>query len=128
MCLYRRCRELFPATQDQVAWVVTMNIVATAVVTPMSGWLVVRFGERRVILYCLMAFGLASVGCGVANSLPELVGYRILQGAFGAPLAPVTQTLVQASFPQAPTRPRYRDLGSRRGVGPRGWRQLLVAI
>ena len=41
----------FSATQDQVAWVVTMNIVATAVVTPMSGWLVVRFGERRVILY-----------------------------------------------------------------------------
>ena len=108
----------FSATQDQVAWVVTMNIVATAVVTPMSGWLVVRFGERRVILYCLMAFGLASVGCGVANSLPELVGYRILQGAFGAPLAPVTQTLVQASFPRHRHGPAIAIWGLGAVLGP----------
>ena len=90
----------FSATQDQVAWVVTMNIVATAVITPMTGWLVVRFGERQLILWCLVMFGLASLGCGLANSLPELVGYRMLQGAFGAPLAPVTQTIVQGSFPR----------------------------
>ena len=108
----------FSATQDQVAWVVTMNIVATAVVTPMSGWLVVRFGERRVILYCLIAFGLASLGCGVANSLSELVGYRILQGAFGAPLAPVTQTLVQASFPRHRHGPAIAIWGLGAVLGP----------
>ncbi|HIN17107.1 MAG TPA: MFS transporter, partial [Gammaproteobacteria bacterium] len=80
----------FSATQDQVSWVITMNIVATAVVTPMAGWLVARFGERRLILFSVLGFALSSLACGVAQSLNELVFYRVLQGGFGAPLVPIT--------------------------------------
>ena len=63
----------FSATQDQVSWVVTMNIVATAVVTPMAGWLVTRFGERRLILFSVLGFALSSLACGLAQSLDCLL-------------------------------------------------------
>ena len=75
------------ATQDQIAWIVTFNIVATAVATPLTGWLTARFGQRRLLLSALSAFTLFSLACGLATSLPELVFYRVGQGAAGAPLA-----------------------------------------
>jgi len=86
------------ATQDQIAWVVTSNIVATAIVTPMAGWLVSRFGWRRLCLACVLAFAAASAGCGFANSLETLVLFRALQGAFGAPLVPVSQAIVLDTY------------------------------
>ena len=88
------------ATQDQVAWVVTSNIVATAVVTPMTGWLVARFGWRRLCLGCVAAFTAASAACGLADSLETLVFWRALQGAFGAPLVPVSQAILLAAYPK----------------------------
>ncbi len=89
------------ATQDQIAWVVTFNIVATAVVTPMSGWLVGRFGRRRVVIACIIGFALASLMCGLAGSLEALVIYRILQGGAGAPLVPISQAIVLDTYPKA---------------------------
>lgn len=89
------------ATQDQIAWVVTFNIVATAVATPLTGWLTTRFGQRRVLLVAVSAFTFASLLCGLATSLPELVFYRIAQGAAGAPLAPLCQAIVLAAYPQS---------------------------
>jgi len=88
------------ATQDQVAWIVTSNIVATAVATPMAGWLVSRFGWRRVCLGCVATFTLASAACGLADSLEALVLFRALQGAFGAPLVPVSQAIVLDTYPR----------------------------
>ena len=88
------------ATQDQIAWVVTSNIVATAIATPMAGWLVARFGWRRLCLFCVLAFAAASAGCGFAPSLEALVLCRALQGAFGAPLVPVSQAIVLDSYPR----------------------------
>jgi DHA2 family multidrug resistance protein len=88
------------ATQDQIAWVLTSNLVATAVVTPMAGWLVSRFGWRKLCLGCVVGFAAASLGCGVADSLETLVLYRALQGAFGAPLVPVSQAIVLDSYPK----------------------------
>ena len=88
------------ATQDQIAWVVTFNIVATAVVTPMSGWLVGRFGRRRLVLVCIVLFALASLLCGLADSLEALVFYRILQGGCGAPLVPISQAIVLDTYPK----------------------------
>lgn len=88
------------ATQDQIAWVVTFNIVATAVVTPTAGWLSGWLGRRRVMIIAVVGFGLASVLCGMANSLEELVFYRILQGGFGAPLVPISQAIVVDTFPK----------------------------
>ena len=88
------------ATQDQIAWVITFNIVATAVCTPMTGWLVSRFGQRRVMLFGLLGFTLATAMCGFATSLGELVIYRVIQGAMGAPLIPLSQAIVLDSYPQ----------------------------
>lgn len=86
------------STPDQIAWIVTFNIVATAVVTPMAGWLAVRFGRRRLMICGIVGFGCSSVLCGLATSVPELVIYRIGQGAFGAPLVPLCQAIVIETF------------------------------
>ncbi|MEM6624019.1 MAG: DHA2 family efflux MFS transporter permease subunit [Pseudomonadota bacterium] len=86
------------STPDQIAWIVTFNIVATAVVTPMAGWLAARFGRRRLMIWAIIGFGASSVLCGLATSVPELVIYRIGQGAFGAPLVPLSQAIVIESF------------------------------
>jgi DHA2 family multidrug resistance protein len=88
------------ATQDQIAWVVTANIVATAVMTPLAGWLVARFGRRRLCNACVIAFGAASLACGLADSLGQLVLARVLQGAVGAPLVPVSQAIVLDTYPK----------------------------
>ncbi len=87
------------ATQDQIALVVTFNIVATAVATPLTGWLTARFGQRRVLLTCVATFTLATLMCGFAGSLEMLVFFRVLQGMCGAPLAPLSQSIVLASYP-----------------------------
>jgi DHA2 family multidrug resistance protein len=88
------------ATQDQIAWVVTFNIVATAVVTPMSGWLATRLGRRRLMLGAVIGFAVASLLCGLATSVEELVFYRILQGACGAPLVPMSQSILLDTYPR----------------------------
>src|SRR5258705_12394570 len=74
------------ATQDEIAWAMTFNILATAIVTPMTGWLVARFGEKRVMVYSIACFTVATLLCGMAQSLEMLVLWRILQGAAGAPV------------------------------------------
>ena len=67
------------ATQDQITWVVTFNIVATAVATPLTGWLVGRFGRRRLLIYAIIGFAIASLACGLADSLGALIFFRVLQ-------------------------------------------------
>jgi MFS transporter, DHA2 family, multidrug resistance protein len=89
------------ATQDQIAWVVTFNIVATAVVTPMSGWLAGRFGQRNLVIASVVLFALASLACGLATSLESLIAFRIMQGGFGAPLVPISQAIVLQTYPKA---------------------------
>lgn len=90
----------FSATQDQIAWVVTFNLLATAVVTPMTGWLVNRFGQRSVMLVGVAGFTLATVGCGISENLVPLVLFRVVQGAFGAPLVPLGQAITLDIFPK----------------------------
>jgi len=85
-------------TPDQIAWIVTFNIVATAIVTPIAGWLAARFGRRRLMIWGIVGFGVSSVMCGLATSVAELVIYRIGQGAFGAPLVPLCQAIVLERF------------------------------
>lgn len=87
------------STPDQIAWIVTFNIVATAIVTPIAGWLAAVFGRRRLMIGAVIGFGVSSVLCGLASSVPELVVYRIGQGAFGAPLVPLSQAIVLETFP-----------------------------
>ena len=88
------------ATQDEIAWAMTFNILATAVVTPMTGWLVSRFGAKRVMVWSVGSFTLATLLCGMAQSLEVLVLWRVLQGGAGAPLVPLSQSILFATFPR----------------------------
>ena len=88
------------ATQDQIALIVTFNIVATAVATPTTGWLVARFGQRNVMLWSVFGFTVATYLCGTAGGLGALVGYRIAQGACGAPLVPLAQAIALSIYPR----------------------------
>lgn len=87
------------ATADEVSWVVTFNILATAIVTPMTGWLTGRFGIRNVMIWSVAGFTFATLMCGFAHSLETLVFWRILQGAFGAPSTPLAQSILLDTYP-----------------------------
>ncbi len=88
------------ATPDQIAWVMTFNILATVVVTPITGWFTSRFGWRNVMLYSMVGFTVATMLCGLAGSLESLVVYRIFQGGFGAPVVPLAQAIILSTFPR----------------------------
>src|ERR1700758_2937024 len=80
------------ASADQITWVLTSYIVAAAIVTPLTGWMAERLGRKRLFLLSVGGFTLASMLCGIASSLPQIVVFRMLQGVFGAPLVPLAQT------------------------------------
>jgi len=82
------------ATQEQMSWVLTSYIVAAAIMTPLSGWLATQFGRRHVFLASIFGFTLASVLCGVAQTLPQIVLFRFLQGLAGAALIPMSQAVL----------------------------------
>ena len=82
------------ATQDQMTWVLTSYIIAAAVMTPLSGWLASRFGRKSVFLISIVGFTIASALCGVAQSLPQIVLARLLQGLCGAALVPMSQAVL----------------------------------
>ncbi len=106
------------ATQDQIAWVVTFNILATAVVTPMTGWLEAKFGRHRVMIVGLALFTLSTMACGLAQGLLPLVLYRIAQGATGAPLIPLGQAIVLDTFPRHQHRLATSVFGMGVVIGP----------
>ncbi|MFI5000742.1 MAG: DHA2 family efflux MFS transporter permease subunit [Reyranellales bacterium] len=88
------------ATQEQVAWVITSYIVAAAIATPLAGFCAVRFGVRRILVSSVIGFTIASMLCGAAQSLPQLVMFRTLQGICGAALVPLSQTLMMEAYPR----------------------------
>ena len=88
------------ATQDQVSWVLTSYIVAAAIATPATGWLSSMLGRRRLLLIAIGGFTLASVLCGIATGIGEMVVFRLLQGLFGAALVPVSQSTLLDVFPR----------------------------
>jgi MFS transporter, DHA2 family, multidrug resistance protein len=89
------------AAQDQIAWVLTSYIVAVAIMTPLTGWLAGRFGIKYVFLFSVAGFTVASALCGSATSLTQLVTYRLIQGACGAGLVPLSQSvLLQINPPE----------------------------
>lgn len=93
-------RGALSATQDEISWVITLNLMATAIATPMTAWLAGRLGWRAMMLGTVAGFTIASFLCGLANSLETLILARILQGAFGAPIAPLGQAILLATFPR----------------------------
>src|SRR6202041_2401016 len=82
------------ASQDEIAWVLTSYIVAAAIMTPPTGYLAGRYGIKRVFLVSIAGFTIASILCGMAQSLVQIVLFRVLQGLFGAALVPLSQTVL----------------------------------
>ncbi|MCM8730135.1 DHA2 family efflux MFS transporter permease subunit [Hephaestia sp. GCM10023244] len=82
------------ASPDQITWVLTSYIVAAAIMTPLTGWLAGRFGRKRLMQISIVGFTIASGLCGIATNLSELVGFRLLQGIFGAALVPMSQAIL----------------------------------
>ena len=80
------------AAQDQVTWVLTSYIIATAIMMPLSGWISEKIGRKRMLMLSIGGFTVASMLCGLATNLPEIVLFRILQGLAGASLMPMSQT------------------------------------
>ena len=88
------------ATLDQINWVLTSYIVAAAITTPLTGFAVARFGRKPIFIGSVIGFTVASVLCGLAGSLNQMVIYRLLQGVFGAPLVPLSQSVLLDSYPR----------------------------
>lgn len=88
------------ATREQIAWVLTSYIVAAAIMTPVTGVLAARFGRKRLFVGSVIGFTLASMLCGSAVSLDQIVVFRVLQGAFGAALVPLSQAVLLDTYPR----------------------------
>ena len=88
-------------TQDQINWVLTSYIVAAAIMTSPLGWMAARFGRKKLFIVCTAGFTVASMLCGVALSIEQMVAYRLLQGVFGAALVPLSQAVMLDIFPPA---------------------------
>ena len=86
-------------TQDQVSWVLTSYIVAAAIMTAPLGWISARFGRKKVFIVCAAGFTVASMLCGIAQGIEEMVLFRLLQGVFGAALVPLSQAVMLDAFP-----------------------------
>jgi MFS transporter, DHA2 family, multidrug resistance protein len=89
----------FGAAPDQITWVLTSYIVAAAIMTAPVGWLSARYGRKTLFIACLSGFTVASMLCGLANSLNQMVLFRLLQGAFGAGLVPLSQATLLDLYP-----------------------------
>ena len=87
------------ATLYQINWVLTSYIVAAAVMTPPTGWLADRLGRKRLFLITIAGFTAVSMLCGMAQTLEQMVVFRLLQGVFGAPLVPLSQAILLDTYP-----------------------------
>ena len=87
------------ASADQITWVLTSYIIAAAIMTPTTGWLAGRFGRKRVFLISIVGFTVASALCGAAQNLDQIVIFRVLQGAFGAAMPPLSQAVMLDTYP-----------------------------
>ncbi len=88
------------ATQDQISWVLTSYIVAAAIFMPLTGILTARFGRKRIFMWAVVGFTIASMLCGAAQSLTQIVLFRLLQGVFGASLVPLSQAVLLDTYPR----------------------------
>jgi DHA2 family multidrug resistance protein len=89
------------ATTDEATWVLTSYLVSNAIILPASNWFSLRFGRKRFLMFCVGVFTLASFACGAAPSLILLLLFRVVQGAGGGALQPISQAILLESFPPA---------------------------
>tara|TARA_R110000824_G_scaffold366730_3_gene555811 strand:+ start:76466 stop:77998 length:1533 start_codon:yes stop_codon:yes gene_type:complete len=86
------------ATQDQISWVLTSYIIAAAIATPATGFLSQRFGRKRLLAISIVGFTVTSMLCGAAQTLEEIVIFRLAQGAFGAAFVPLSQAIMLDTY------------------------------
>src|SRR5580698_5185111 len=79
------------ASADEITWVLTSYVVAAAIMTAPVGWMAVRFGRKKLYIACLLGFTVTSMMCGAAQSLQQIVVFRLMQGMCGAALVPLAQ-------------------------------------
>jgi DHA2 family multidrug resistance protein len=87
------------ATVDESTWVLTSYLVANAIVLPMTGWLARNFGRKRLLMTSVTGFTISSLLCGLAPNLPTLVFFRLVQGATGGAMQPLSQAVLLEAFP-----------------------------
>jgi len=87
------------ASVDEASWALTSYLVANAIILPMTGWLANFFGRKRMLLAAVFGFTAASFLCGLATSLPMLIFFRVIQGATGGALQPLSQAVMLEAFP-----------------------------
>ena len=88
------------SSNDESTWVLTSYLVSNAIVLPLTGWFSRLFGRKRFYITCVLVFIVSSLLCGIAPSLPLLVFFRVLQGAGGGGLQPVSQAILVENFPR----------------------------
>ncbi len=106
------------ATQDQISWVLTSYIVASAICLPLTGFLSDKFGRKRLFVWSVIGFTLTSMLCGAAQSLEQIVLFRLLQGVFGAALVPLSQSVLLDSYPREKHGPAMAMWGMGVMLGP----------
>ncbi len=89
------------ASRDQITWVLTSYIIAAAIMTAPVGWMAARFGKKNFLITAIAGFTIASMLCGAAQSLEQMVVFRIIQGMFGAALGPLSQAVMLDMYPPA---------------------------
>jgi DHA2 family multidrug resistance protein len=89
------------ASQDQITWVLTSYIIAAAIMTAPVGWITARFGKKNFFITSLAGFTIASMLCGAATSLEQMILFRLIQGVFGAALGPLSQAVMLDMYPPA---------------------------
>jgi len=87
------------ASFDEITWVLTSYVIAAAIMTAPVGWMAVRFGRKRLFIACLAGFTISSMLCGAAQSLTQIVAFRLLQGMCGAALVPLSQATMLDIYP-----------------------------
>src|ERR1700748_2730029 len=87
------------ASRDQITWVLTSYIIAAAIMTAPVGWFAARFGKKAFLITSLAGFTIASMACGAAQSLEQMIAFRLIQGVFGAALGPLSQAVLLDMYP-----------------------------
>ncbi len=87
------------AGTDEITWVLTSYLVSNAIILPMTGWLARVFGRKRFLITCIVLFTVASLLCGAAPNLAALIVFRVVQGAAGGALIPISQAILMETFP-----------------------------
>uniref|UniRef100_UPI0037C0827E DHA2 family efflux MFS transporter permease subunit n=1 Tax=Devosia sp. TaxID=1871048 RepID=UPI0037C0827E len=111
-------RSSLGASQDEINWVLTSYIVASAIATPLTGWFADRFGRKELMVGAVLSFTIASLLCGIATNLEQMVLFRIIQGISGAVIAPLAQATMMDINPREKIGQAMAIFGAGIMIGP----------